>query len=141
MAWVTGLLFVVGLVALYVEVSTPGLGLGGLVSLLCFALFFWSRFLGGTAEVLEIVLFLTGVAFLAVEIFVLPGFGVAGITGLLLMLAGVLMASQTFLIPETKREWEVFGTPCWCSVVRPSCLSPPPLFSAGTSAPCPFSTA
>jgi membrane-bound serine protease (ClpP class) len=108
--WVTGLLFVVGLVALYVEVSTPGLGLGGLVSLLCFALFFWSRFLGGTAEVLEIVLFLTGLAFLAVEIFVLPGFGVAGITGLLLMLAGILMASQTFLIPETKREWEVFGT-------------------------------
>jgi membrane-bound serine protease (ClpP class) len=50
--WITGLLFVVGLVALYVEVSTPGLGLGGLVSLLCFALFFWSRFLGGTAEVL-----------------------------------------------------------------------------------------
>lgn len=108
--WVTGLLFVVGLVALYIEVSTPGLGLGGLISLLCFALFFWSRFLGGTAEVLEIVLFLTGVAFLAVEIFVLPGFGVAGITGLLLMLTGVLMASQTFLIPETKREWEVFGT-------------------------------
>ena len=108
--WITGLLFVIGLVALYVEVSTPGLGLGGLVSLLCFALFFWSRFLGGTAEVLEVVLFLTGAAFLAVEIFVLPGFGFAGITGLLLMLAGILMASQTFLIPETKREWEVFGT-------------------------------
>ena len=109
-AWITGLLFVVGLVALYIEFSTPGIGLGGLVSLLCFALFFWSRFLGGTAEVLEVVLFLTGVAFLAVEIFVLPGFGVAGIAGLLLMLAGVLMACQTFLIPETKLQWEVFGT-------------------------------
>lgn len=108
--WITALLFVVGLVALYVELSTPGIGLGGLLSLLCFALFFWSRFLGGTAEVLEVVLFLTGVAFMAVEIFVLPGFGVAGITGLLLMLAGVLMAGQTFLIPETRREWEVFGT-------------------------------
>jgi membrane-bound serine protease (ClpP class) len=108
--WITALLFVGGLVALYVELSTPGIGLGGLVSLLCFALFFWSRFLGGTAEVLEVVLFLTGVAFLAVEIFVLPGFGVAGITGMLLMLAGVLMAGQTFLIPETRREWEVFGT-------------------------------
>jgi len=108
--WITALLFVVGLVALYVEMSTPGIGLGGLISLLCFALFFWSRFLGGTAELLEIVLFLTGVAFLAVEIFVLPGFGIAGIMGLMLMLAGVLMAGQTFLIPETRREWEVFGT-------------------------------
>ena len=108
--WVTALLFVVGLVALYIELSSPGISLGGLVALLCFALFFWSRFLGGTAELLEIILFLTGVAFLAVEIFVLPGFGVAGLMGLLLMLAGVLMAGQTFLIPETRREWEVFGT-------------------------------
>jgi len=108
-AWITGLLFVVGLVALYVEFSTPGIGLGGLVSLLCFALFFWSRFLGGTAEVLEVVLFLSGVAFLAVELFVLPGFGVAGIGGLLLIVISVLMACQTFLIPETKYEWEVFG--------------------------------
>jgi len=40
---------------------------------------------------------------------VLPGFGVAGIAGLLLMLTGVLMACQTFLIPETKLQWEVFG--------------------------------
>ncbi len=109
-SWITGLLFVVGLVALYIEFATPGIGLGGLVSLLCFSLFFWSRFLGGTAEVLEVVLFLTGVAFLAVEIFLLPGFGVAGIAGLLLMLTGVLMACQTFLIPVTKPEWEVFGT-------------------------------
>ena len=109
-AWVTGLLFVVGLVALYIEFSTPGIGFGGLVSLLCFALFFWSRFLGGTAEVLEVVLFLTGVAFLAVELFVLPGFGVAGITGLLLILIGLLMACQTFLVPQTKLQWEVFGT-------------------------------
>jgi len=108
--WITGILFVVGLIALYIEFSTPGIGLGGLVSLLCFALFFWSRFLGGTAEVLEVVLFLAGVAFLAVEIFVLPGFGVAGIAGLLLILAGVLMACQTFLIPDTTREWETLGT-------------------------------
>lgn len=107
---VTALLFIVGLVALYVELSTPGIGLGGLVSLLCFGLFFWSRFLGGTAELLEVVLFLIGVAFLAVEIFVLPGFGIAGISGLLLMFAGVVMASQTFLIPETRLQWETFGT-------------------------------
>jgi len=70
---ITGLLFVIGLVALYVEFSAPGIGMGGLIAGLCFAIFFWSRFLGGTAGWLEVILFLAGVAFLAVELFVLPG--------------------------------------------------------------------
>ena len=103
---VTGLLFVIGLVALYIEFSAPGISIGGLLAVLCFSLFFWSRFLGGTAEVLEVVLFLAGVLFLAVEIFVLPGFGVAGITGLLLIGAGLVMASQDFIIPQTPRQLE-----------------------------------
>jgi membrane-bound serine protease (ClpP class) len=107
---VTGLLFVVGLVALYIEFASPGISIGGLIALLCFALFFWSRFLGGTAELLEVVLFVTGVIFVAVEIFVIPGFGVAGIAGMLLMLASVLMACQGFLIPHTSRELGTFST-------------------------------
>lgn len=101
---VTGLLFVVGLVALYVEFSAPGIGLGGLIAGLCFAIFFWSRFLGGTAGWLEVILFLAGGVFLAVELFVLPGFGVAGLAGLSLILVSVLMASQHFLIPATPRQ-------------------------------------
>ena len=101
---VTGLIFVVGLVALYVEFSAPGISFGGLVAGLCFALFFWSRFLGGTAGWLEVVLFIAGIAFLGIELFVMPGFGVAGITGMLLLLAGVVMASQNHLIPQSPRE-------------------------------------
>jgi membrane-bound serine protease (ClpP class) len=108
--WVTGLLLVIGLVALYLEFHAPGISLGGLIAALCFALFFWSRFLGGTAEVLEIVLFLSGVVFLAVEIFVLPGTGVAGMAGILLMLAGVVMACQDFVVPVTGDQWETFST-------------------------------
>ncbi len=107
---VTGLLFVIGLVALYIEFSAPGISLGGLVSLLCFTLFFWSRFLGGTAELLEVVLFVTGAIFIAVELFVIPGFGVAGIAGVLLMLAGVVMAGQDFLVPHTSRELGTLST-------------------------------
>jgi membrane-bound serine protease (ClpP class) len=101
---VTGLLFVVGLIALYIEFSAPGIGMGGLIAGLCFALFFWSRFLGGTAGWLEVILFAAGLAFLAVELFVIPGFGVAGISGLLLIFLSVLMAGQHFLIPHTSRE-------------------------------------
>ena len=102
--WITGLLFVVGLVALFIEFSAPGIGLGGLTAGLCFAIFFWSRFLGGTANWLEVVLFVSGLAFLAVELFVLPGFGVAGLAGVFLLLASLVMASHTFVIPSNARQ-------------------------------------
>jgi membrane-bound serine protease (ClpP class) len=105
MPLVTGALFVIGLIALYVEFSAPGIGMGGLIAGLCFALFFWSRFLGGTAGWLEVVLFGVGIAFLAVEVFVIPGFGVAGLTGLLLIFASILMASQHFVLPRTAMQW------------------------------------
>ncbi len=101
---VTGLLFVIGLIALYVEFSAPGIGVGGLTAGLCFTLFFWSRFMGGTAEWLELILFFAGLVFLAVELFVLPGFGVAGLTGALLLLASIVMASVHFTIPSTPLE-------------------------------------
>ncbi|MEX2186419.1 MAG: NfeD family protein [Pirellulales bacterium] len=102
--WVTGLLIVVGLIALYIEFSAPGIGVGGLVAGLCFVLFFWSRFMGGTAEWLEVILFLAGLVFLGVELFVLPGFGVAGLTGLLLIVASVVLASQDFILPENEAQ-------------------------------------
>ena len=105
---VTILLFVVGLVALYVEFHAPGIGVGILVAGLCFALFFWSRFLGGTADWLEVVLFLAGVAFLAAEVFIIPGFGIAGIAGLLLILASLVMSMQNFLIPRSHHDMAKF---------------------------------
>ena len=107
---VTGLLFVIGLIALYIEFSAPGISVGGLVSLLCFSLFFWSRFLGGTSGWLEVILFGCGIIFLAVELFVIPGFGAAGITGILLMLAGVMMASQDFVVPHSGLELKALTT-------------------------------
>lgn len=103
--WLTTvLLIIVGLVALYAELASPGIGIGGLISGLCFVLFFWSHFMGGTAGWLEILLFLSGIVFLGVEIFVIPGFGFAGITGILLMVASLVLASQTFVIPTTGHD-------------------------------------
>jgi len=106
---VTGLLFVVGLVALLIEFSSPGIGLGGLAAILCFAIFFWSRFLGGTAGWLEVTLFLVALAFLGLELFVIPGFGIAGVTGIVLLSISLVLAGQTFLIPRTERELAAIG--------------------------------
>jgi len=101
---ITFLLLLVGLSALYVEMSAPGISVGGLIAGLCFLLFFWSRFLGGTSGWLEVILFVSGVSFLAVELFVLPGFGVAGVMGLVLILVSVVMAGQNFLLPSSERD-------------------------------------
>jgi len=97
----TFLLILIGLIALGVEISAPGLGIGGLVSVLCFGLFFWSRFLGGTAGWLEVTLFLCGLLFVAAEVFVIPGFGIAGISGLVLTLGSLIMASRRVVWPQS----------------------------------------
>lgn len=98
------LLILLGVTLLYVELNIPGITLAGVGSFLCFLLFFWSHILGGTAGALEVVLFLAGVGLLAIEIFVIPGFGVTGVSGILCVLASIILASQTFIIPETPFE-------------------------------------
>ncbi|MDG2014185.1 MAG: NfeD family protein, partial [Pirellulaceae bacterium] len=98
------LLILMGLMALYFELSAPGIGVGGLIAALCAALFFWSRFAGGTAGWLEVILFVAGITFLLMEVFVIPGFGVAGFAGLILLFVSIVMASQDFVIPQTSTQ-------------------------------------
>ena len=100
----------IGLVALYLELSAPGISVGGLIAGLCAVLFFWSRFLGGTSTWLEVLLFLAGTVFLVVEVFVIPGWGVSGLMGLVLILVSVVMASQEFVVPSTGRQWNQLVT-------------------------------
>ena len=103
---VAGTLLFFGGFALMVELSSPGVGAGAFISIVCFVVFFWANFLNGTADFLEILLFLTGVLFIVVEIFVLPGFGLYGIGGFLLVLASLILASQTFIIPQNEYQYD-----------------------------------
>jgi membrane-bound serine protease (ClpP class) len=89
------LLLLIGLVGLYVELHSPGVGVGGFVALVCFLLFFWSHYLDGTAGWLEALLFVAGVGCLLLEIFVIPGFGIFGLGGGAMVLASIVLASQT----------------------------------------------
>lgn len=100
---VTGALFTLALVCIYLELHFLT-GFLGLTAIICFALFFWSRFLGGTAGGLEIMLFAIGLCCLGLEVFVLPGFGVFGISGLGLVVVSLVMASQTFGSIEAGRD-------------------------------------
>ena len=98
--WVTGLLLLVALLLFYFEAHLP-IGVFAIAGIVCFALFFWSRFLGGTAGWLEVILFVIGLACLGVELLVLPGFGVFGVSGIGLCLLSLIMAMQTTIIPHT----------------------------------------
>lgn len=102
------LLLFIGGFALLAELSSPGIGIGGFIAAVCYTLFFWSNFLHGTAEVLEILMFLLGIAFILVEVFVIPGFGIFGIGGAAMVLASLVLASQTFVVPRNEYQFEAF---------------------------------
>lgn len=103
--WLTALLLIAGLIGLYLEMAAPGISVAGLSSLLCFGIFFWSHALGGTSGWLEVMLFLLGVVCVICELFVLPGFGVFGVSGLVLLVLSLVMASQDFLVPDNTEQW------------------------------------
>jgi membrane-bound serine protease (ClpP class) len=81
---ISGLLILIILGGLYFELQTPGVGFPILASIVAIILYFTPYYLNGLAENWEIILFGIGLLLLAAEIFVIPGFGIAGISGLLL---------------------------------------------------------
>lgn len=105
--WVASFLLFVGIIAVITEVQAPGLGLGWIVGGVCFLLYFWSQFLGGTAGWLEVCLFVAGFVFLALEIFVIPGFGVFGLCGGMMILASLVLASHTFSMTLGEQKWDI----------------------------------
>jgi membrane-bound serine protease (ClpP class) len=107
--WMSWLLLFIGFFMLVLELKVPGIGLPAITSALAFLLFFWSRYLSGTADQLEILLFVVGLICLALELFVFPGFGVFGMSGILLILISVVMASHTFVWPTQDYEYREMG--------------------------------
>ena len=101
LAW---LLLLVGGVGLYIEVQTPGLGFGGFIAMVAFIIYFWSQYLNGTSGWLEVMLFLAGVICLAAEIFVVPGIGILGLGGGFLIVASLVLASQSFVLPANSYQ-------------------------------------
>lgn len=101
---IASLLLLIGLVGMYAEVQMPGIGIGGFVAAIAFVFFFWANYMEQTANTLEILLFLVGVSCLVLEIFVIPGFGIFGLGGGLLVIVSLVLASQTFILPHTDAE-------------------------------------
>lgn len=86
---VSSLLMTIGILGLIVELRMPGFGLPGILGITSLALFFWGHWLVRLAGWEELLLLGVGLFLLALEVFVIPGFGIAGILGVLALLGGL----------------------------------------------------
>ena len=98
---IQSLLIMVIIGGLYFELQTPGVGFPLGAAALAAVLYFAPLYLEGLADNWEIVVFVLGIVLLAVEIFAIPGFGVAGATGLVLIVGGLTMAMVDNIIFDT----------------------------------------
>lgn len=88
---VSSLLMTVGLLGLLVEIRTPGFAAPGTIGLLALGLFFWGHWIVQLAGWEELLLVSIGAALIVLEVFVIPGFSVAGIAGIVVVVAGLGM--------------------------------------------------
>jgi membrane-bound serine protease (ClpP class) len=89
---VAGLLLLAAIGLLIAEATTGSGGLFALGGVGLFALFFWGHLLAKLAGWEDAVLLAIGIVLIAVEVFVIPGFGVAGIFGTVALVAGMVMS-------------------------------------------------
>ncbi|MEK7449892.1 MAG: NfeD family protein [Planctomycetota bacterium] len=105
---VAAILMMVGMLAVGISLYAPGFGVPEGLAITCFLIIFFGNYLVGLAEAIEIVLFILGILLLTVELFVLPGFGVAGIGGIILILVSLVLSMQNFTLPDPQiAPWQV----------------------------------
>lgn len=89
---VQGILIMLIVGGIYFELQTPGVGFPLIAALTACLLYFAPLYLEGLAGNWEIIVFIIGVILLLLEIFVIPGFGVAGISGIILIVTALVFA-------------------------------------------------
>ncbi|HET9438563.1 MAG TPA: NfeD family protein [Longimicrobiales bacterium] len=97
---VAPMLLSLGFLGLLIEIKTPAFGLAGVSGLVLLGLFFGSHYLVGLAGWEEIMLLFGGLALIGIEMFVLPGFGIAGVAGLLAVIGSIYLSLVTHLSSE-----------------------------------------
>jgi len=88
----SGLLLTIGLLGLITEVISAGWGVPGTVGLVALILYFASHFMVGLAGLPELLLIVAGLALILLEVLVIPGFGIAGIGGIVCLIAGIILS-------------------------------------------------
>lgn len=86
---VASLLFLGMMIGFYVEINSPGFGFPGSVGLMCLFMIILSSFALEVANTLELILLLVGVVFIALDLFLIPTFGILGIVGVIFFFMGL----------------------------------------------------
>ena len=102
-------LIALGLIGLIFEIKFPGSTFPGSVAAICFVLFFWAHSFVGEFTLLAILLFLLGLVFLGIEVFIVPGICFSGIAGVALMFVGLLLVTLVHW-PRDPNDWTNLGS-------------------------------
>ncbi len=89
--FISGILILVIIGGIYFELQTPGIGFPLFAAIVALVLYLVPYYLNGLAEYWEIIALFTGIILLMLEIFVIPGFGVAGVAGITLTLVSLIL--------------------------------------------------
>ena len=92
----SSILLMIGFFGILAEIKSPGWGLPGTAGLIALTLFFGSSYILNIASALEIFIFIVGIVLLLLEVFVIPGFGVAGILGIIFVVGSLFFS----LLPD-----------------------------------------
>jgi membrane-bound serine protease (ClpP class) len=99
-------LMMIGFATIYIEMRSPGFGIPGIIGICCLALVFFGQYMVGLANYTEMLLLITGAVLLALEILVFPGFGVTGFAGIALIVIGMALSFQNFVLPSPEIPWQ-----------------------------------
>jgi membrane-bound serine protease (ClpP class) len=106
--WTRIVLVMLGMTCLILELKMPGVGLPGVIAAICFVLFFWAHAGNGQITWLALLLFVLGLVLVGVEIFVVPGTGFCGISGVLLVLVSLGLVTYGAW-PRYSEDWVALG--------------------------------
>ena len=88
---ISSVLILIIIAGIYFEMQAPGLGFAGLAALVALILYLVPYYLNGLAQNWEIIAFFIGLLLIAAEVFVLPGFGIAGIAGITITVGSLVL--------------------------------------------------
>lgn len=97
---VQGMLIMVIVAGIYFELQSPGMGFPSMAAIIAALLYFMPMYLTGIVDSWVVIVFFAGAVLLCLEVFVIPGFGVAGITGIAAMIVAVIAGLlENFALP------------------------------------------
>jgi len=91
------LLLTVGFIGMILEIFIPGFGIGGIISIISFGLFFAGNIIAGNSEWTSLIVFIIGLILLVIEA-ISPGFGLPGISGIIFIALGIILAMESIRV-------------------------------------------